>query len=405
MRRRGAGLEAPEQGGIRRGDREVDAELVPLGELGEQVQVPGDQRRLGDQSEGQPTMLQQRLQEAAGEEEPPLRRLIGIGGGADEDRGAADAGRIEGAEEDLGGALLDEDIMLERRKGVLPTFRPLHRPLVRPPRVAVRAAELNPYVGCELGCSYCYARRTHEWTMERTEGRKDAFSSFEHDILVKQGAPEVLLRTLDPSRIGGTTVLIGTATDPYQPAERRFLLTRRLLEALLQHRGLSLGLITKSPLVTRDLDLLTRLAERHELSINISLASVDAALLRRLEARTPAPHARLRALERLARAGIEAGLMIAPILPGITDGWASLAALMEKAREAGARFVRGAPLRLGPAARAGFLPVLAREFPDLVLRYERRYGNANHAGKDYERALQRRLRSLRAAFGFGERGM
>src|ERR1041384_1973070 len=117
MRRRGAGLEAPEQGGIRPGDREADAELVPLGELGEQVQVPGDQRRLGDQSEGQPTMLQQRLQEAAGEEEPPLRRLIGIGGGADEDRGAADAGRVEGGGGGLGGALLDEDIMLERRKG------------------------------------------------------------------------------------------------------------------------------------------------------------------------------------------------------------------------------------------------------------------------------------------------
>jgi DNA repair photolyase len=298
-------------------------------------------------------------------------------------------------------------VLDERERGTRFLALPVRRVLNPPAATHMPFWSLNPYVGCEFGCSYCYARKTHEWTMERTQGRKDpsAFESFEHDILVKSGAPEVLLRTLDPSRIGGTTVLIGTATDPYQPAERRFLLTRRLLEALLQHRGLSLGLITKSPLVTRDLDLLTRLAERHELSINISLASVDAALLRRLEARTPAPHARLRALERLARAGIEAGLMIAPILPGITDGWASLAALMEKAREAGARFVRGAPLRLGPAARAGFLPVLAREFPDLVARYERGYGGRDHAGKDYERALQRRLRSLRAAFGFAEREM
>ena len=300
-------------------------------------------------------------------------------------------------------------VLDERERGTRFLALEVRRVLNPPATTHMAFWSLNPYVGCEFGCSYCYARKTHEWTMERTEGRKDgrteSFASFEHDILVKQGAPEVLLRTLDPSRLAGATLVIGTATDPYQPAERRFLLTRRLLEALLRHRGLSLGLITKSPLVTRDLDLLTRLAERHKLSINISLASVDAALLRRLEARTPAPHARLRALERLTRAGIEAGIMIAPILPGITDGWASLAALMEKAREAGARFVHGAPLRLGPAARAGFLPVLAREFPDLVLRYERRYGNANHAGKDYERALQRRLRSLRAAFGFGERGM
>jgi DNA repair photolyase len=296
-------------------------------------------------------------------------------------------------------------VLDERERGTRFLALPVRRVLNSPATTHMPFWSLNPYVGCEFGCSYCYARRTHEWTMERTEGRKDAFSSFEHDILVKQGAPEVLLRTLDPSRIGGTTVLIGTATDPYQPAERRFLLTRRLLEALLQHRGLSLGLITKSPLVTRDLDLFTRLAQRHKLCINLSVASTDAALLRRLEARSPAPHARLRALERLTRAGIEAGLMIAPILPGITDGWASLAALMEAARLAGARFVHGAPLRLGPAARAGFLPVLKREFPELVARYERRYGPGGHAGKDYERALQRRLRSLRAAFGFAERRM
>ena len=296
-------------------------------------------------------------------------------------------------------------VLDERERGTRFLALPVRRVLNSPATTHMPFWSLNPYVGCEFGCSYCYARRTHEWTMERTEGRKDAFSSFEHDILVKQGAPEVLLRTLDPSRIGGTTVLIGTATDPYQPAERRFLLTRRLLEALLQHRGLSLGLITKSPLVTRDLDLLTQLAQRHKLCINLSVASTDAALLRRLEARSPAPHARLRALERLTRAGIEAGLMIAPILPGITDGWASLAALMEAAKAAGARFVHGAPLRLGPAARAGFLPVLKREFPELVARYERRYGPGGHAGKDYERALQRRLRSLRAAFGFAERRM
>ncbi len=309
-------------------------------------------------------------------------------------------------------------VLDERESGTRFLSLPVRRVLNPPAATHMPFWSLNPYVGCEFGCSYCYARRTHEWTMERTQGRNDAttqgeddslrqgvFASFEHDILVKSGAPDVLLRTLDPARLAGSTLLIGTATDPYQPAERRFLLTRRLLEALLKHRGLHLGLITKSPLVTRDLDLFTRLAERHELSIHISLASMDAALLRRLEARTPAPHARIRALQRLTGAGLRAGLLIAPIIPAITDGWPALAALMEAAKAAGARYVAGQALRLGPAARAGFLPVLTREFPELLERYERRYGRGDNAGKDYERALERRLDALREAYGLVGRQM
>jgi DNA repair photolyase len=235
---------------------------------------------------------------------------------------------------------------------------------------------------------------------EQPAGSEPARDAFEHEILVKHTAPEVLLRTLDPDKLAGAELVIGTATDPYQPAERRFLLTRRLLEALLRFRGLALGIITKSPLITRDLDVLTRLAGRHELSVNISLASMDAPLLRRIEARSPAPHARIRALTRLTRAGVYAGLLIAPILPGITDSWTQLAALFEAAHEARARYVAGAPLRLGAAAREGFQPLLAREFPEMVERYERRYGSRTHAGKEYERALSRRLRSLKEAFGF-----
>ena len=300
-------------------------------------------------------------------------------------------------------------VLDERERGTRFLALPVRRVLNPPATTHMPFWSLNPYVGCEFGCSYCYARKTHEWTMERTEGRKDgkteSFESFEHEILVKSGAADILLRTLDPARLAGSTLLIGTATDPYQPAERRFLLTRRLLEALLRHRGLHLGLITKSPLVTRDLDLFTRLAERHELSIHISLASMDAALLRRLEARTPAPHARMRALQRLTGAGLRAGLLIAPIIPAITDGWPALAALMEAAKAAGARYVAGQALRLGPAARAGFLPVLTREFPELLERYERRYGRGDNAGKDYERALERRLDALREVYSLAGRRM
>ena len=301
-------------------------------------------------------------------------------------------------------------VLVTRARGA--TFRSLavRRVLNPPAATGMGFWSLNPYVGCEFGCSYCYARRTHEWTVDRAGAgdpsrstppdARGAWQAFEHEILVKHAAPDVLLRTLEPEKLAGAELVIGTATDPYQPAERRFLLTRRLLEALLLHRGLAIGLITKSPLITRDLDVLGKLSARHEVSVNISLASLDAPLLRRLEARSPAPHARIRALERLTRAGIRAGLLIAPILPGITDSWAALAALMEAAKAAGAHYVASGPLRLGPAARAGFLPVLQAEFPDLVARYQRRYGNQVHAGKDYERALSRRIVSLQEAFGF-----
>jgi DNA repair photolyase len=301
-------------------------------------------------------------------------------------------------------------VLDEKTRGAVFRALPVRRVLNSPATTGMGFWSLNPYVGCEFGCSYCYARKTHQWTTERASASgavlprsaAAAWAAFEHEILVKASAPEVLLRTLEPAKLAGAELVIGTATDPYQPAERRFLLTRRLLEALLRHRGLAIGLITKSPLVTRDLDVLTRLSAQHDVSVNLSLVSMDAALLRRLEARSPAPHARIRALARLSKAGIHAGLLIAPILPGITDGWASLAALYEAAKQAGARYVAGYPLRLGPAARAGFLPVLQSAFPDLVERYQRRYGSGFHAGKDYEAALKRRLRALQEAFGFSE---
>ena len=169
---------------------------------------------------------------------------------------------------------------------------------------------INPYVGCEFGCTYCYARDTHRWVMERaaqadrrTGGRctcksfgfgrsasldspevpsagppvrLPAWEAFEKEILVKTGVAEVLARTLDPARLGGHSLVIGTATDPYQPAERRFRLTRRILEVLRSYRGLSIEIITKSPLVTRDIDLLQALAERHEVTVNVSLATLIA---------------------------------------------------------------------------------------------------------------------------------
>lgn len=331
--------------------------------------------------------------------------------------------------------------VLDERAGRGATFHevPVKAILNSPATTGMGFWSLNPYVGCEFGCTYCYARETHKWRMETVRrfggsgvpasgediadtaapesstgslpvlpaneppNRRTVlppWEAFEKQILVKTAAAHVLTRTLFPARLAGASLVIGTATDPYQPAERRFRLTRQILEALLGWRGLSLGIITKSPLILRDRDLLVQLAERHELSINISLASTDATLLRRLEARSPAPHARLRALKGLADAGLHAGLLIAPILPGISDSREQLARLFQAGKEAGARYAVGAALRLGPAARTRFLPHLAEEFPELLHRYARRFGNRQSAGKDYTDALSRRIRSLQQEFGF-----
>ena len=299
---------------------------------------------------------------------------------------------------------------------------------------------LNPYIGCEFGCSYCYARDTHRYQMERaaaklgteaagttpdveTDPADDptfpplpAWQAFERRILVKSGAAATLARTLGssaaagpgrpgrPGGLGGRPLVIGTATDPYQPAERTFRLTRQILEALLHHRGYTIGIITKSALVTRDIPLLQQLNQRHDLSVNISLISADARLVRRLERRSPVPRARLRALANLAAAGLNAGLMIAPILPGLTDDRPGLEALMGAARDAGARFALGIPLRLDPVSRRRFWPLLQQEFPQLVERYRRCYGPRSYARRAYHSALLRRVRLLQRQYGFPVQG-
>ncbi len=259
---------------------------------------------------------------------------------------------------------------------------------------------LNPYIGCEFGCTYCYARDTHRWTVERMG--EEAHLSFERDILVKTNLAETIVRTLDPAKLAGEPLAIGTSTDPYQPAERRFRLTRRALETLLAYRGIRLSITTKSPLIVRDIDLLGKLAERHEVSVNLSLATLDPRLARRLEARTAVPSARLRAVRRLADAGIRTGLFVMPILPCITDGRRELDLLLAAAKEAGAGFVAWSALRLGPAARRHFLPHLAKEFPALVERYERHYARNDNAGAAYTKALGARFHALCRKHGFTE---
>jgi DNA repair photolyase len=168
-------------------------------------------------------------------------------------------------------------VLLDRReRGTEFIELPVRSVLNTPVTTHMGFWSINPYVGCEFGCTYCYARDTHRWVEERAGGPTDGpsarlppWEAFERRILVKTGVAEVLARTLDPARLGHQSLVIGTATDCYQPAERRFRLTRKILEVLLRYRGLSISIITKSPLVTRDLDVLQQLTERHDLSVDI----------------------------------------------------------------------------------------------------------------------------------------
>jgi DNA repair photolyase len=259
-------------------------------------------------------------------------------------------------------------------------------------------------VGCEFGCTYCFARFAHRYVVERGGGAPTVWADdeFERQVFVKSEAPDVLALTLKPSRLGDAAIAIGTATDPYQPAERRFLLTRRILERLAQFHGLNISLVTKSPLVARDLDVLTRLAERGRVTVCLSLISVDVPLIRKLEARSPMPQVRLKALEKLVRGGLHAGVMLAPVLPGITDGVPQLLALMRAAKAAGAAFVHADPLRLYPAVRSTFLLAVARHYPALLERYERSFDVRGRVAAAYTDALERRIERLKRRTGFGE---
>ena len=265
---------------------------------------------------------------------------------------------------------------------------------------------VNPYVGCAFGCAYCYARYTHRYVMERAadndrmeNGLHDRYEemppwlAFERNIFVKQNAPEVLARTLRHGSdkhlalLKGETIVIGTATDPYQPAERRFRVTRRILEVLAEHPGLKISIISKSPLITRDIDVLSRINRISELHIHLSLITLKRDLARRLEPRSPTPESRVRALARLREAGIDAGINCMPVLPGITDNPSDLEDLVRTVSRAGATYVGACALRLRVTARNRYLPFIEKEFPHLAERYHNTYARSYNAGENYREGL------------------
>ena len=254
----------------------------------------------------------------------------------------------------------------------------------------------NPYRGCSHACRYCYARITHEYL-----GFNSA-EDFEGILMAKVDAPQRLARELSRPSWRRDLVAVGTATDPYQPVEGRLRLTARCLEVFLRYRT-PVSLVTKSTLVVRDAGLLAELgAVASASSVWISITTLDARLARQLEPRAPPPERRLRAVARLADRGVRVGVLVAPVLPALTEAGEQLARLLEAARAAGACDVGLGVLRLGEGAREVFARWLARERPDLVPLYRRLYGGRQYVPASYGRQIQARFEACRGRAGWSQ---
>ncbi|HTI56555.1 MAG TPA: radical SAM protein [Verrucomicrobiae bacterium] len=257
---------------------------------------------------------------------------------------------------------------------------------------------VNPFRGCEVGCRYCYARPTHEYL-----GHTDP-NEFEERIYVKRAGNRKLIASLLRARETGQEIAIGTATDPYQPAEGRFAITRSVLEAMEQVPGLRVGLTTKSTGVLRDRDILGRLARSGDLWVNVSLISLDADLLRQIEPRAPRPDLRLEAVRTLAAEGIRTRIFLMPVLPLLTDGTAGLRELLAAARAAGAREVISQTLFLRTAMTwRFFLDFVGTEFPWALPRYRELFPRPGNAPAPYREEIDRRVSRLAAEVGFPAR--
>ena len=250
---------------------------------------------------------------------------------------------------------------------------------------------INPYRGCEFACKYCYARYTHEF-MEMRDGVE-----FEQKIYAKQHAAELLgqeLRKVKPEE----DIAIGTATDPYQPIEKSLEITRAILEELARHSGLELGLVTKSAMVVRDIDVLREIARHNRISVSFTVTTTDIELARILEPRAPRPDLRLEALAKLRQAGLRAGVICAPVLPGITDSPQQLEAVVRSAAEAKANHIYANPLFLKPCSAAVFLPFLKEHFPHLVADYDKRFQDRAFLPAAYRKRISELLGKLRAKY-------
>jgi DNA repair photolyase len=255
---------------------------------------------------------------------------------------------------------------------------------------------INPYRGCEFGCRYCYARYTHEFLELRDP------EEFERKIYFKQNVAWLLtqeLRRLKP----GTHIAIGTATDPYQPLERKQMLTRSILEVFAQTSGFIVGIVTKSALIARDIDLLTEIKKRNRFTVHHTVTTMNTKLARVLEPRAPRPDLRIQTLAQMRQAGIRAGVLCSPLMPGINDSRSSMAAVAKAAAAAGACFFASGPLFLKPCSLPTFFGFVKKHFPEQMKAYEKRYEKSAFVSPEYSKRTRELVESVCAEYKLGRR--
>jgi DNA repair photolyase len=279
----------------------------------------------------------------------------------------------------------------------MPTFRikEIHsKSLINSVKGMPFAWSINPYRGCRHACVYCYARPTHEFL-----GLNGA-DEFQEVIFAKVNAAQLAATELGKRTWKGETVVIGTATDPYQQAESGYRLTRQILEVFCRF-GNPVAITTKSPMILRDLDLLRQLAQVAEVTVCMTVTTLNEKLWRELEPTTAKPKKRLEAVSLLNASGIRAGVLMSPVLPGLTDNPEHMESVIAAASEAEARFVSAGVLRLGPGISEYYLPFVERTYPHLKAAYESLY-RGNYAPAYYSDVINSHLRRLRAQYGIPE---
>ncbi len=297
------------------------------------------------------------------------------------------------------------------------------------------AWSINPYRGCEFGCRYCYARYTHEFlapaaseplrgtlagaepSVTKPSSRPDPEldeldlrdpEAFERRIFVKSNAAWLLeqeLRRLAKQGKLHEEIALGTATDPWQPIERRLKVTRSLLEVMAKYEGLRLGIVTKSALIQRDIDLLQQINKRSALVVHITITTPDVELARKLEPRAPRPDLRFETVRSLREVGIRTGILNSPLLPGITDTAEAIDRMAALAKSVDASFLAASPLFLKPCSRPTYFDFIRDHFPHLQALYEERFRNMDFAARPYRLRLQALVKASCIRHNVGERYM
>jgi DNA repair photolyase len=249
---------------------------------------------------------------------------------------------------------------------------------------------LNPYRGCQHACTYCFARGTHEYL------GYDSGRDFDTRVVVKINAPEMLRQDLGRAAWRRELIAVGTACDPYQAAELKYSLTHRLLKVLRDYANPA-SIVTKSPFIVRDADVLESLSREAQVTVNFSIATLDEEIWKRIEPGTAKPQKRLEAMRLLSQRGIRCGVLMAPVLPGLTDAPDDLERVIRAARDHGASFVHDNVLYLKPGTKEWFLPFLREAYPHLSERYAKYYRGA-YAPRSYTSEVHQTITNLRRQY-------